>query len=451
MRGIGKDRATIFALASGAGRAAIAVVRVSGPACAAALARLMRGAAPPERVATLRTIRHPATDEPIDRALVLRFAAPRSFTGEPMAEIHVTGGRAVAAALIGALAALPDLRPAEPGEFAWRAFENGKLDLSQVEGLADLVDAETEAQRRQALRIAGGATSREAEAIRADIVAAMAMLEAQIDFSDQEDVDAQSLDAARRHAGAALARIQQALSSARAGERLRDGFNVVIAGPPNAGKSTLMNALVRRDVSIVSPIPGTTRDAIEAHLDLRGLPVTLVDTAGIRQTDDPVELAGVARARRRAAEADLTLWLTPINAAPADVRPDRGPTLQVTTKCDAVAGAVETFARRGRPNSSFAISAKSGLGLDHLLDAIGNLAEEQLVGPDPALIAFTRHRVAFEDARDHISRFMGTGEGALELMAEDLRLAARALERVAGRIDVEDVLGEIFSRLCIGK
>jgi tRNA modification GTPase len=282
-------RDTIFAPASGGGRAAIAVLRLSGPACAAALEALAPGARFPDRVATLRLLRDPVTSEPLDRALVIRFLAPRSFTGEEMAELHVTGGRAVIAGVVGALAKIPGLRPAEPGEFAWRAFENGKLGLSEVEGIADLVEAETAAQRRQALRLAGGALSRETEAIRSKLLEAMAILEAQIDFSDIEDADSLSLDAARALAGEAARRVRTALAGAEAGARLREGFNVVIAGPPNVGKSTLMNALARRDVSIVSSIPGTTRDVVEVSLDLRGYPVTLVDTAGVRESDDPIE------------------------------------------------------------------------------------------------------------------------------------------------------------------
>ena len=333
-RPIFPHRDTIFAPASGSGRAAIAVLRLSGPACATALEALAPGAPFADRVAALRLLRDPATGEALDRALVIRFLAPRSFTGEEMAELHVTGGRAVIAGVIGALARVPGLRPAGPGEFAWRAFENGKLDLSEVEGLADLVDAETAAQRRQALRIAGGALSRETEAIRSKLLEAMAILEAQIDFSDVEDADALSLDAARAMAAEAALHVRAALAGAEAGERLREGFNVVIAGPPNVGKSTLMNALARRDVSIVSAIPGTTRDLVEVPLELRGYPVTLVDTAGIRETDDPIEREGVARARRRAREADLTLWLSDAAEAGAAPAPAGGPVIAVLTKAD---------------------------------------------------------------------------------------------------------------------
>src|SRR5579863_6525165 len=303
------ERDTIFAPASGAGRAAIAVLRISGPDCAEALAAIAPGAEFPDRRAILRTLRHPHSREPLDRALVTHFHAPRSFTGEEMAEIGVTGGRAVVAALVKALALIPGMRLAEPGEFAWRAFMNGKIDLSEAEGLADLVEAETEAQRRQAQRIAGGALGRECEAIRASLLDAMAAVETQIDFSDVEDSSEFTLRTVKDAARAAIGRIDRALLTADKAQRLRDGFTVVIAGPPNAGKSTLMNALAGRDVAIVSAIPGTTRDLIEVFLDLRGYPVILVDTAGIRESGDPIEREGVARARLRAGSADLTLWL----------------------------------------------------------------------------------------------------------------------------------------------
>jgi tRNA modification GTPase len=436
-------RQTIFAPASGVGRAAISVIRLSGPACDRAIETLTRRLSPPPRVAALRSLRHPITGEELDRALVIRFPAPRSFTGENMAELHVTGGRAVLAGVVEALALLDDMRPADAGEFALRAFENGKLDLSQVEGLADLVDAQTQAQRRQALRIAGGALTRESDAIRMLIVEAMAQIEAQIDFSDQEAVDASGVCRARGLVETAAGRIRRILASARSGERMREGLNVVIAGPPNVGKSTLMNAIARRDVSIVSPTPGTTRDAIEIQLDLRGFPVNLVDTAGIRDSGDPVEMEGIARARRRADEADLVLWLSDGARAQA-LAPsrDQRPIMLVRTKIDL-----------GAPPASgpIAVSAKTGEGVDRLLEAIGDAAEELLSGEGPTLIALTRHRLAFEEALTHLQRLLDHEDAAPEFLAEDLRLAARALERIAGRVDVEEVLGEIFSRLCIGK
>src|SRR3984957_10560140 len=304
------DHDTLCAPASGAGRAAIAVLRISGPGCSGALQAIAHRAEFPDRRAVLRTLSHPRTHAPLDRALITRFQAPRSFTGEEMAEVSVTGGRAVAAACVKALALIPGLRLAEPGEFAWRAFMNGKIDLAEVDGLADLVEAETEAQRRQAQRIAGGALSRECDAIRVSLLDAMAAVETQIDFTDVEDASDFTLELVRRAAHGALERIDRGLATADKAQRLREGLTVVIAGPPNVGKSTLMNALAGRDVAITSPIPGTTRDLIEVFLDLRGYPVILVDTAGIRESPDPIEQEGVARARRRAESADLMLWLS---------------------------------------------------------------------------------------------------------------------------------------------
>ncbi len=438
------ERDTIFAPASGVGRAAIVVFRISGPACSAALRALAPGAEFPDRQATLKTLVHPQSREPLDRALITRFRAPRSFTGEEVAELCVTGGRAVTVAMLKALALIPGLRMAEPGEFAWRAFLNGKIDLSEVEGLADLVDAETEAQRRQAQRIAGGGLRRECEAIRGQLVEAMAVLEAQIDFSDVEDADELTLETVRQTVGLAAARIDRALASASAGQRLREGYNVVIAGPPNVGKSTLMNALAGREVAITSPFAGTTRDPIEVFLELRGYPVTLVDTAGIRESGDEIEREGVARARARAQSADLTLWLDDGACDQAPVA--QGPTLLVRTKAD--------LARENpppKPGSEIAISATTGAGVDRLLDAISDLAEERMSSREPAILTLERHRRAFQDAREALTSALASEGAAPELVAEDLRRAAAALGRVVGRIGVEEVLGEIFSRLCVGK
>jgi len=514
-----RDEDTIFAPASGVGRAAIAVLRISGPGCSAALAAIAPGAEFPDRRAVLVTVRRPHSGEPLDRALVTRFEAPRSFTGEEMAEIGVTGGRAVTAAVVKALAILPGLRLAEPGEFAWRAFLHGKIDLSEVEGLADLVEAETEAQRRQAQRIAGGALSRECEAIRVSLLEAMASVEAQIDFSDVEDAGGLTLEAVKGAARAALERIDRALATADAAGRLREGFTIVIAGPPNVGKSTLMNALAGRDVAITSPIAGTTRDLIEVFLDLRGYPVTLVDTAGIRDSADPIEQEGVARARRRAESADLTLWLD--DGLGGQTPGPGSPILSVRTKIDllehsgqerdrqsplapppplwgragvggranhATAGAplhVDPEVKNGdggatplpslphkggggrslaevrgaAPEPSvpppaaaqFAISAKTGAGVDRLLDALADLAEERMSSRAPALLTLERHRRAFEDARDALAATVAPDGVEWELIAEDFRRAAAAMDRIVGRIGAEDVLGEIFARLCVGK
>ncbi len=397
------DEDTIFAPASGAGRAAIAIVRLSGPGCSAALQAIAPGVEFPDRRATLRTLRHPLSGEPLDRALITRFQAPRSFTGEEMAEISVTGGRAVVSALVKALMLVPGVRLAEPGEFAWRAFMTGKIDLSEVEGLADLVEAETEAQRRQAERVAGGGLGRECEAIRSKLLEAMAVVETQIDFTDVEDAEDFTLESVRDAARAALERIDRALATADTAQRLRDGFTVVIAGPPNAGKSTLMNALAGRDVAITSPIPGTTRDLIEVFLDLRGYPVILVDTAGMRESADPIEQEGVARARRKAKSADLTLWL---NDGGDDAAPDMGsPTLTVRTKIDLA----ETPRVAALSPDGLAISAKTGAGIDRLLDGLADLAEERMSSDEPALLTLERHRRAFQDARQALVAALDAG------------------------------------------
>jgi tRNA modification GTPase len=435
------DHDTIFALASGAGRAAIAVLRLSGPGCSEALKTIAPGPEFPDRRATLRTLRHPQSREPLDRALITRFQAPRSFTGEEMAEISVTGGRAVASACVKALGLIPGLRLAEPGEFAWRAFMNGKIDLSEVEGLADLVEAETEAQRRQAQRIAGGALSRECAAIRTGLLEAMAAVETQIDFTDVEDASDFTLESVRNAARGAIERIDRALATADAAARVREGFTIVIAGPPNVGKSTLMNALAGRDVAIISPIPGTTRDLIEVFLDLRGYPVILVDTAGIRESEDPIEQEGVARARRRAESADLMLWLS--DGGEDQAPPGLGtPTLAVRTKIDL---------KGAETPSDLAISAKTGAGFDRMLDVIAELAEERMSSAEPALLTLERHRRGFQDARQALVLALAPEASEPELIAEDLRRAASAMDRIVGRIGVEEVLGEIFARLCVGK
>lgn len=308
-----QSAATIFALSSGRGTAAIAVIRISGPRAGAALTAL--GVKIPEpRKAGFARIRDPQSGEVIDEALALWFPGPKSETGEDVAELQPHGGRAVIAAVLAALSRVEGLRMAEPGEFTRRGFENGKLDLTAVEGLADLVMAETEGQRRQALRQMQGALGKRAEDWRQQLIQALALVEARIDFSDEGDVPEHLVEPALAIARTLAGEIEAALADGRRGERLREGLVVAIAGPPNAGKSTLLNRIARRDAAIVSPYAGTTRDVIEVHLDLGGWPVTLLDTAGIRPTDDPVEMEGVRRARARAAAADLVLWVEDASA-----------------------------------------------------------------------------------------------------------------------------------------
>jgi len=439
---------TIFALSSGRTPSAIAIVRVSGREAAAALQSLA-GKIPAQRRAT-RVMLRGADSQPIDDAVALWFPAPRSATGEDVAEFHVHGGRAVLAALFAALSAISNIRPAEPGEFTRRAFENGKLDLTEAEGLDDLIHADTDRQRRQALRQLQGLLGDKARDWRARIIAAQALIEAGIDFSDEGDVPAELAEPALASIKTLLGEIQQVLGAQGRGERLREGLVVAIAGPPNVGKSTLMNQLARREVAIVSPHAGTTRDVIEVQLDLDGYPVTMIDTAGIRDTDDPVEREGVRRARARATAADLVLWLS--DADDHGPFPDQGstPVWAVRNKID-----LEPIASLSddadRPLAEFRISAARGDGLAELITAIIVLAEGFFGAQDGGLIARERQRTLLEDAAASLQRSMtviGQGE---ELAAEELRRASYCLGRLLGRVDVEDILDAIFREFCIGK
>lgn len=447
---------TIYALSSGSVPAAIGVVRISGPQARAALEALA-GRVPESRRAMLATVRDPASGETIDQALVLFFEGPNSETGEDVVELQLHGGRAVIAATFAALSRLPGLRPAEGGEFTRRGFESGKLDLTAVEGLADLIFADTEAQRRQAVRQLQGLLGDRAENWRLRLIEAMALAEAGIDFSDEADVAAdvavRSLDAARL----LQQEIAALLAEGRRGERLREGLVVAIAGPPNAGKSTLLNRIARRDVAIVSPHAGTTRDVIEVHLDLGGYPVTMLDTAGIRETDDPVEREGVARARSRAAAADLILWLTEGEGANPDSGQGSGPeTWLVRTKIDRNRGSVaEQGARsvlRSEDSHFYELSAVSGEGVDRLLSDLTAYARLALEAREPALVTRERQRHLLEQAEAALKRAISEGEaGREDTFAEELRLSAQALGRLTGRVDVEDILDKIFSDFCIGK
>ncbi|RVU21162.1 tRNA uridine-5-carboxymethylaminomethyl(34) synthesis GTPase MnmE [Methylobacterium oryzihabitans] len=434
---------TIFAPASGFGRAAVAVLRLSGPGAGPALAALTGRPPPPPRRLSLRTLRDPAGGETLDRALVVWMPGPATFTGEDQVELHLHGSPAVRAAVLRVLAGLPGMAAAEPGAFTRRAFLNGRMDLTAVEGLADLIDAETEAQRRQAMRQLDGALGRRVEAWRAGLLDLLATTEAALDFSDEGDVDDEALsDRAMRAAAAIRDAIALALADGRRGERLRDGFVVVLAGAPNAGKSTLLNALAGRDAAIVSSRPGTTRDAIEVRCDLGGLPVVLVDTAGLRDSDDEIEAEGVARSRAWIGKADLVLWLAAPGEAAAAPDDTALPCLRVRTKSDLGADAA---------GGGLAISAVTGAGLDRLLAAIEERAQASL-GAGDALVTRERQRRALERCVAHLDRVVASqGASAPELVAEDLRLAVRALGEVAGRVGVEEVLDRLFSSFCIGK
>ena len=431
---------TIFATASGHGRAAVCLIRISGLESRTVLERMTERMPEPRR-AVVRTLKDPTTGEPLDQALVLWMPGPGSFTGEDQAELQIHGGLATRAAVLRALGGIDNCRPAEAGEFTRRAFLNGRMDLAQVEGLADIIDAETEAQRRQAMLQLGGRLGNAAENWRESVLQVLALLEASLDFSDEGDVPEDleqeilgMIDRVRGEIGGAMAN--------RSGERLREGLTVVLAGPPNAGKSTLLNALARRDVAIVSPIAGTTRDVIEVHCDLGGLPVIIVDTAGLRESGDMIEQEGVSRARARAQDADLVLWLVPPEGGESEP-PQAQRLLRVGTKSDL---------NRVRHDCDLTIAAATGEGLPEL---IARLEEEAsaLMGQGDAILTRERHRKALE--RTHAAleraRAMLVGHGPLELAAEEVRLAARAVGEITGRVDVEDVLDRLFSSFCIGK
>jgi len=438
MQGSGSND-TIFAPASGHGRAAICVVRLSGGRSRAVLEVLAGGVPAPRRLA-LRTLRDEA-GEALDQALVAWLPGPGSFTGEDQAELHIHGGLATRAAVLRVLAALPGCRPAQPGEFTRRAFLNGRMDLSRVDGLADLIDAETEAQRRQAYRQLEGWLGIAVERWRETLLNGLALFEAALDFADEGDVP-ETLEAEALAAMADVASQIEAALDQTGGERLREGFSVVLAGPPNAGKSTLLNALARRDVAIVSPVAGTTRDAIEVHCDVHGLPIVFVDTAGLRDSDDAVERAGVERARARAADADLVLWLVPPEGT-REPKPAGRRVLTVGTKADLAAP---------RGEVDLAIAAATGAGLDGLLETLA--AEASLrFGQGDAVITRERHRTALRRAGDSLGRALALARtgGPSELLAEDLRLAVRAVGEVTGRVDVDDVLDRLFESFCIGK
>lgn len=433
---------TIVAPASGPGVAAVAVVRVSGPRTRKVV-ETMTGGVPAPRRASLRAIGRP----PIDRGLVLWFPAPASFTGEDMAEFQVHGGRAVVQAVVAEALRSGTCRLAEPGEFARRAFENGKLDLTQVEGLADLVAAETERQARQALAQSEGSLRRLYEGWRAELLKAQSLMEAGLDFSDEADVAREAAVEARGLVTAMTASIDGHLGN-RSGEVLRGGLRVVIAGAPNAGKSTLMNALAQRDVAIVSEEAGTTRDVIEVHLDLAGCPVVLADTAGIRSPDGAVETEGIRRALARAEKADLVIWV--VDATDRVLDPPAplaaGPKIRVVNKVDLCTGA----AGGSVSGADIRISAKTGTGLEALLAVLEREATARMDDGGAAPITRARHREALVQARDALKRSVNH-DLAPELAAEELRIAAHHLGRLTGRIDVEEVLGAIFSEFCIGK
>lgn len=431
---------TIFALATPPGRGAIAILRLSGPGTDNALAALGAGDLTP-RVASLRTLRH--DDAVLDQALVLRFPGPKSYTGEDCAELHLHGGRAVVEAVSATLIAL-GLSPAEPGEFTRRAFENGRMDLAQAEAVADLIDAETTAQAAQALGQLDGALSQTYAGFRRDLLKALSLVEAEIDFPDEEVPD-NLAQTAGPVLDALIADLKTALADARRGQRVRDGYRIVLIGETNAGKSSLFNALAAREAAIVTPIAGTTRDVLDAELVIGGYAVTLSDTAGLRESDDPIEAEGVRRARARAEAADLRLWVRapgdPEGVAATFVKPSD---LTVLTKADL--GPIPHANA-----SSVSVSTKTGEGLQSLHDWLAARLQDDLSGADFPAVTRERHRLRLAEALAAVEAGRRALDVAPEMSGDDLRRAADALSRVTGAIGVEDVLGEVFSTFCIGK
>lgn len=430
---------TIFALSSGMPPAAIAVVRISGPDAASAITSLA-GPMPQARVASLRTLKD-ATGSALDQALTLWFPGPNTATGEDLAEFHLHGGRAVVRAVESALDALPDLRPALPGEFTRRAFENGRIDLAEAEGLADLLSAETEAQRRNAIALADGHLSRAVEDWQDQLLRISAMVEADLDFSDEDDVG----EGPGRTIADDLARLTDKLEAwllRPPVERLKDGLSVVLAGPPNAGKSTLINALVERDAVLTSDIAGTTRDVVEIPVSLGGVALRLADTAGIRdETGDVIEEMGIERARAMVDASDILLWLGPVEEAPH--HPAR---ILIAPQSDRHS-ADEIWAREAS-NADIKLSAKTGEGMGELIESILSLAATMLpAGGEVALNE--RQRSAINDAVEALT--MDAEDEDLLIIAERLRLARGALDRLTGRASTEHMLDALFGRFCIGK
>jgi len=431
---------SIVALSSGRLPAGVAVVRISGRHSRFAI-ETIAGKLPPAREAAYRTLRA-ANGDAIDSGLVLFFPGPHSFTGEDVAEFQVHGGRASVAGLLDALTGLDGIRHAEPGEFTRRAFLNGKLDLTETEALADLVQAETEAQRRFAVTNASGAQSRLYLEWRGRLIQARAMIEAEIDFADEDDVPGSVAETVWRDIRSLVAEIDRHVAGFHAAEIIRDGYDVVIIGTPNAGKSSLFNALARREAAIVTDEPGTTRDLLEVALDIRGFKVRMTDTAGLRSDGGKVEAIGMERAAARAREADLVLLLEDqVLPIPIDFAGGTAPVLRVGTKAD--------LAPSDTGGYDFAISSRTGVGLDGLLDEIGRRAGEQAGSAGDVLPSRLRHVELLRETRDFLSQALEGIER--EFQAEYLRLGADRLGRIVGAVDVEDLLDVIFSQFCIGK
>jgi tRNA modification GTPase len=434
---------TIYALATPHGKAGVAIIRISGANAFQALQHLGVKEIPVVKMATITALTH--QQETLDTALVLRFEAPRSFTGEHVVELHLHGGKAVIRTVLDALSTCPGLRLAQPGEFSRRAFANGKMDLTQAEGLADLIDAETTAQHRQAIRLLGGDANKRITELREHIIAPLALLEAYIDFPDEEIPDEVLSETTARIADL-KAEVSALLQDDSIGEKIRDGVEIVILGPPNAGKSSLLNCLARRDVAIVSNEPGTTRDMIELHLELGGYEVTLIDTAGLRETGSGIELEGIRRAKVRAEKADFTLLLLDCRTAGQEYMQFAHllteNSLLLLTKSDISSPPTLPYAATG-------ISTITGDGVEALIERLRAMVVAKMGSVPAPLITRARHRESLGACLAALTQF--SPDQPLELACEELRAAATQLGKITGKIWVDDVLDLVFSRFCIGK
>ncbi|WP_421693017.1 tRNA uridine-5-carboxymethylaminomethyl(34) synthesis GTPase MnmE [Aestuariivirga sp.] len=439
---------TIFALSSGLGRAAIAILRISGGSAGAVLESLV-GALPSAREFALRTLRNSQTGEVLDRSVVVWLPAPLSFTGEDCAELHLHGSPSVVAAVMAYLNHQPGVRPAEPGEFTRRAFVKGKLDLIEVEGLADLLDARTASQREQAMRQMTGEASSTFESWRGQLLSIRADIEAAVDFADEADIAVTAIQGVDGQIEALLQSITAALARSKTAEVVRDGVRVVLSGHPNTGKSSLLNHLARREVAIVSDVPGTTRDSIEVSLDLNGIPIILTDTAGLRfAASDAVEAEGMRRSRHHMAQADVLVWVWSDDVFGSE-NPDpvRCPDIVVRNKCDLR----RPLVNHAENIAYHSISARTGQGIEGFVDALQAMLGNRFGDVDSALIVSARQQAVVIESIRLLNDCLAVSSAGLELKAEILRLAAEEIGRLTGRVDVEEWLGVIFSRFCIGK
>jgi len=438
---------TIYALSSGAGRSAVAVIRMSGPASALVLTSLA-GELPTHREHSLRTIRDPATGEELDRAIIVWLPGPRSFTGEDCAEFHLHGSPAVVSAVLSVIGQCPDVRPAEQGEFTRRAFLNGKMDLVEVEGLADLLDARTTAQRRQAYRQMAGLASDVFDAWRLQLLLIRADIEAVVDFVDEPGVAEAAAPGIEARIRSLRADMSEAVGRSSAAEIVRDGVRVVLAGQPNTGKSSLLNTLARREAAIVSDVPGTTRDAIAVNLDINGIPVLLTDTAGLRSSPaDKVEEEGIRRSQRLIANADVVVWVWSADINGSENHLGVTPDLVLRNKCDLESGLLRNETAAG----DLAVSTVDGNGISEFITSLSELLKDRYGSVESSLLVSARQTAAAQRSIRFLNDALQVPSDRLELLAEQIRLASEEIGRLTGKLDVEEWLGAIFSRFCIGK